>query len=72
MIAGDSDILGDVKDAVWTKDQIINNVVYFDVIHGGHLTFMVGKDMSWFSGAVMDLIKEYNPLNSSVDTQMLQ
>lgn len=24
MIAGDSDILGDIKDAVWTKDQISN------------------------------------------------
>jgi len=65
MIGGDSDILGDVKDTVWTKDQIYNSVVYFDIIHGGHLTFMVGKDMTWFSGAVMDLIKEYNPLNSA-------
>lgn len=65
MVAGDSDILGDIKDAVWTRDQITHEVVYFNVIHGGHLTFMIGKDMSWFTGDVMDLIKQYNPLPKS-------
>lgn len=61
MFAGIEDILADTTDAEWARDQIGDNIVHYEEIHAGHLTFMVGKDMSYFN-TVMDLIKQYHPL----------
>lgn len=36
------------------------SVVYKRVINGGHLTFNIGKDMSWLKGEVMELIHQHN------------
>jgi hypothetical protein len=32
------------------------------MIPGGHLTFMIGKDMSWFSNDVMAVVQQYSPV----------
>ena len=64
MFAGIEDILADTTDAEWTRDQIGDNIVYYEEIHAGHLTFMVGKDMSYFD-TVMELLEQYHPLPSS-------
>lgn len=71
MFAGQSDILGDPIDAQWTEYQLGKQCIHYQEITGGHLTFMIGKDMTWFSEDVMDLIKEYNPV-STESTQILQ
>ena len=62
MFVGNIDTLADKTDAEWTRDEIGSPVVHYQLIDGGHLTFIVGKDMTWFSNDVMDLIKEYSPL----------
>jgi hypothetical protein len=32
------------------------------VIDGGHSTFLIGKDMSFFSQNAMEFIKKYQPI----------
>jgi hypothetical protein len=64
MFVGDVDTLADSEDAEWTRDTIGDAVVHYQTIHGGHATFIVGKDMSWFTNDVMNIIKQYQPLNS--------
>lgn len=49
MVAGKNDILADLEDAKWTRDEIGDAVIEFLEIDGGHETFIVGKDMTWFS-----------------------
>merc|ERR1712216_298358 len=53
MFTGKEDILADLTDAQWTRDQIGDNIVHYEEIEAGHLTFMVGKDMTYFSDTVM-------------------
>ena len=57
MFVAKDDILADSIDAEWTKNTIGSAVFHYQTIEGGHLTFQVGKDMSWFTGDVMNIIK---------------
>ena len=59
MFVGESDLLADPKDSSWTRDQIGDAVVYYEQMPGGHLSFLVGKDMTYFSERVMSLLSEY-------------
>ena len=43
------DPLADLTDARWTRDAIGKQVVHYEEIAAGHLTFMVGKDMTYFT-----------------------
>lgn len=58
MFVGNEDMLADPTDAEWARDTIGSPVVHYQMINGGHLTFMIGKDMSWFND-VMDVVKKY-------------
>lgn len=49
MFIGRHDVLATVEDAVWARDQIGSDVFHFQVINGGHLSFCIGKDMSYFT-----------------------
>jgi len=62
MFTGNADILADLTDSRWTRDRIGDNVVHYEEINAGHLTFMVGKDMSYFSEGVMGLLRQYHPV----------
>lgn len=74
MFVGKDDTLATPTDAEWTRDQIGDAVIHYSLIEGGHLSFMVGKDMSYFTTDVMNLLAEYNPLPSveSVSADSLQ
>lgn len=65
MFVGSVDDLGDPTDARWARDVIISggkgSLIHYEEIKGGHATFLVGKDMSYFN-TVMTLIKKYNPV----------
>ena len=65
IFTGKYDILADLTDARWTRDQLKENVVQYEEIEAGHLTFLVGKDMSYFSHDVMELLQHYHPLPHS-------
>jgi len=62
MFVGTKDELADILDNRWLRDQLGKAVVHYDEYNMGHLTFMVGKDASWFTGKGLDLLKEYHPL----------
>jgi len=62
MFTGNVDILADLTDSRWTRDQIGDNIVHYEEIDAGHLTFMVGKDMTYFSVGVMGLLAQYHPV----------
>ena len=55
MFVGDADELGDPVDAEYTKEAIGDAVVDYKLIPGGHLTFLDGKDMSYWTQDVMEL-----------------
>ncbi len=65
IFTGIEDILADLEDARWTRDRIGDNIVHYEEIHAGHLSFLVGKDMTYFTEGVMDLLQQYHPLPSS-------
>jgi poly(3-hydroxyalkanoate) synthetase len=59
MFVGSNDELGDPKDAIKTKNLMNPSVlVHYEMILGGHETFIVGKDMSYFN-TVKSLIKSH-------------
>lgn len=61
IIVGKYDKIADPVDASWISQNLPNLVLYKE-IDGGHATYMVGKDMSFFTQDVMGLIKKYQPL----------
>ena len=70
MFVGDSDILGDAVDAEYTKEAIGDAVIHYSLIHGGHLTFLVGKDMTYWTTDVMNLLAQYHPISDKHHPQI--
>jgi len=56
MFTGNVDPLADLTDARWTRDTIGDSIVHYEEVDAGHLTFMIGKDMTYFTEGVMDLL----------------
>ena len=56
MFTGTADILADLTDSQCTRDQIGDSIVHYEEVLAGHLTFMVGKDMTYFTETVMGLL----------------
>jgi len=69
MFVGKNDKLADPTDAEWTRNTIGSDVFHYQEINGGHLTFFIAKDMTWFNEDLMDLIKEYQPLPTTAYLQ---
>ena len=65
MFAAYDDTIADPIDAKWTKDTIGAAVIHYQMIEGGHLTFLIGKDMSYYTQDVMGLLHQYNPISTS-------
>jgi hypothetical protein len=58
MFVGNVDKLADPQDALWAYKEIGTPVVFYKEYDAGHLTFMIGKDMSYFND-VMALLAQY-------------
>jgi len=70
IFAGKNDKLANTTDARWIRDTMNKQaMVHYQEINGGHVTFMVAKDTTWFTEDVMGLIKKYQPINP---TEFLQ
>ena len=67
IFGGMDDELADWRDAEWTRDQIVDAVVHFQLIEGGHISFLVGHDMSYFTQDVMNLLADYHPVSNQDD-----
>ena len=61
LFIGQQDRLADEKDARWLASQISHTLVDTKLLPTfGHLTFAIARDMSYFTGDVLNLIKKYN------------
>lgn len=57
-MTGQSDELGDLEDNQWLSDQLRNVLVLDKVYNYGHLTFFIGKEMSYLPD-VHNLLQKY-------------
>lgn len=57
---GNQDKLADPADVKWLKEQLKDNVIHFQELDFGHLSFAIAKDMSYFTETCMQIINEYN------------
>ena len=62
MFVGQADKLADVTDAQWIREQLGDHVVHYQEIVGGHISFLIGKDMSYFTNDVINLLSKYHPI----------
>ena len=73
IFAGIHDTIADMEDALWIKDTLKPEVlVDFEQIEAGHLTFMVGKDMTYWSTNVMGLLAQYHPIPGTEEVSELE
>ena len=57
IFAGIHDTIADMEDALWIRDTLKpETLVHWEDVNAGHLTFMVGKDMTYWSEGVMGLL----------------
>jgi len=61
LFVGTSDQLATVDDNRWAKTQLAT-LKFYKEYSLGHLSFMIGRDMSYFSVDVMNLLKQYHPV----------
>lgn len=61
LVVAHEDTVATPWDAQWTMDQIGDAVISYEEIAGGHVTYIVGKDMTYFTENVMGLVAQYNP-----------
>ena len=62
MFTGSYDPVSDLTDSRWTRDMMHKNIVKYEEVEASHLTFMVGKDMTYWTHDVMNLLQHYQPL----------
>jgi hypothetical protein len=60
MIYAVDDALSSAADSLILVDQI--KPMFVKTIRGGHATFLVGKDMTFFTRDVMGLLEKYHSL----------
>jgi len=66
LFSGAYDRLANPVDVAWLSEQIASSVVYqTEYAEKDHMTFIAGKDMSYFNNDVVTLVKRYNPLPSA-------
>ena len=69
LFTGTQDPLADLTDSRWIRDTLNPAVmVHYEEIEAGHLTFIVGKDMTYWSEGVMGLLKQYHPLTAASES----
>jgi len=69
LFVGLNDTLADDEDARWIQSQMGDTCKGYIYNAGGHSSFMIGKDMSYWN-KVLDIFHQYQPLNSA--TEFLQ
>ena len=59
MLGGTLDLLADEKDVDWTYGQLKDTVIYYKQYYLGHMSFLMAKDMSFFTKDVMAILNHY-------------
>ena len=61
LIGADKDKLATIEDIKWLKDELKENVIYYKIVENmGHLSFMIGKDFSWFDEPLKIIMDKFN------------
>ena len=61
IFGGLDDPLATAADTDWLNEQLGENVVYYKKLPGiTHLTYVLGKDMSYMSSELIPLLSQYN------------
>ena len=66
MFVGDKDQLATIDDNRWAKTQL-NTLKFYKEYNLGHMSFLIAKDMSYFTVDVMNMLKQYHPASSPQD-----
>lgn len=62
MYNGRDDKIVSQEDSRWARDTLGEVVVDFEEIQGGHLSFFVSRNQTYFQVNALNIIKKYNPL----------
>lgn len=65
LFSGSLDNLADPVDVAWIKEQLGEHVVFAKEYHLDHFSFVIAKDMSYFTEDAVSVIQQYNPTNLS-------
>ena len=60
--SGDIDHQSVPADVAWLAEQLGDNIVFNQQYHMDHFSFMLAKDMTFFSEDAVNLLKQYNTL----------
>lgn len=60
MFVGEYDLLGDTTDNRWLRDELGNNVIFYNEYEQGHGSFYFGSDMSYLNDVVKILDNNRN------------
>lgn len=63
LFSGSLDKLADPVDVAWMHEQIKEHVVFAKEYHLDHFSFVIAKDMSYFTEDAVNVIQQYNPTN---------
>jgi hypothetical protein len=61
MFVGQDDELADQTDNEWAHQALGPAVIFYHEYALGHLSFMVAKEMSWFTVDAMTILSHYHP-----------
>ena len=68
MYVAKHDLIVNPNDSREARDLLGPNIVEYMEIDGGHVTFMVGYNQTYFVENAMEQIKKYNPLVLWINT----
>jgi hypothetical protein len=60
IMSGSADKMADPQDVAWTSEQLKDNVFFNHQYEMGHMSFAIGKEMSWFTVDAMAIINKFN------------
>lgn len=66
LLVGNTDLLGDPEDNQWLRQQLGSNVVAYNTYDYGHITFFIGKDVSYLGDVNSLLRKHAAPVPSTI------
>lgn len=64
LFSGSLDNLADAVDVAWLKTQIGDHIVFAEEYTLDHFSFVIAKDMSYFTVDAVNVISQYNPVTT--------
>lgn len=64
IFGGTKDLMADPKDVEWTYNQMKKSVVYYHEYDLGHMSFIIAKNMTWFTEDAVAILNHHNAKHS--------